>query len=89
MVLSIERPKPHPDGWDWTCGVAIAPPAGHQRRFEAMGVDSMQALILALGMAKVSILEWATSEGFGWHGKADLGLSFELIFGADELPSSG
>lgn len=52
-VLRIGKPAEHPDG-DWVCAVQITG-LGDDRVYEAAGVDSLQALMMALQMARTQL----------------------------------
>jgi hypothetical protein len=48
--------KPRSDGDDFRCDYEIVWPDGQARRFYAMGVDSVQALLLAMSNAHADLL---------------------------------
>lgn len=77
MVIAIEAPEPDVAD-DWRCRVHVS-----TRRREwvtqGVGVDALQALILALGHAKVNLLSLDRVMGpLTWLGANHLGLDFEI-----------
>lgn len=66
-------PEPHPEG-DWDCRIELTWPGGRVQQTHAGGVDSAQALILALD--KVMTLILTSDEPIYWFEEHDdLGLS--------------
>ena len=55
VPILVQWMKPRPDGRDWRCDYSIAWPTRPMRRGYAMGVDSTQALVLALSMASAEL----------------------------------
>lgn len=70
--LVVEAPQP--DGQDFRCAVTLQG-AGFDRRDHAMGIDQVQALVLALAKAHIDLLQ-ARRDGLAvtWLGGRDLGL---------------
>lgn len=73
LPILVQWMKPTTDGLHWCCDYSIAWPDRPVRRFHAMGVDSAQALILALHMVSAE-LETASSPVRWFDNEADLGL---------------
>lgn len=71
-VLRIGRPEAHPDG-DWVCAVQITG-LGDDEVYEAAGVDSLQALTMALQMARVRLESHRRTQRIAWLSGDDLGL---------------
>ena len=74
--LALGRPEPDPEpGGDWRCRVVVS---GLGRLVDqyAYGIDSLQALALALEMARALLAHAALRPGerLQWLGDADLGL---------------
>jgi len=55
VPILVQWMKPQPDGDDWRCEYLIAWPDRPVRRGYAMGVDSAQALILALSKSSTEL----------------------------------
>lgn len=66
---------PRPDGDDWRCDYRIEWP-GRIRSSYAFGVDSVQALLLAMQMARADLTNAEEVKGrrLTWLGQSDLGL---------------
>ncbi|WP_332676548.1 DUF6968 family protein [Brevundimonas sp.] len=73
VPILVQWMKPTHEGLHWRCDYSIAWPDRPVRRFHAMGVDSAQALILALYMVRAE-LETAPSPVRWFDNEADLGL---------------
>lgn len=71
-VLRIGRPEEHAEG-DWVCAVQITG-LGDDEVCEAAGVDSLQALAMALQMAQVRLKSHRRTHRITWLGGDDLGL---------------
>ena len=73
VTLRVEKPKP--DGADFRCEYAIEG-GGLERRSYGMGVDSIQALLLALSRAHLDLLCARRDGGLSlmWLDMRDLGL---------------
>jgi hypothetical protein len=71
-VLRIGRPQEHPEG-DWVCSVQITG-LGEDEVYEAAGVDSLQALVMALQMARTTLQAHRRTHHITWLGGDDLGL---------------
>ncbi|USQ98179.1 DUF6968 family protein [Caulobacter sp. RL271] len=65
-------PEPHPEG-DWVCRVEMTWPGGRVQKAHACGIDSTQALLLALETVHTLIL--TSDESIDWFEEHDdLGL---------------
>ena len=68
-------PEPHPEG-GWDCRIELTWPGGRVQKTHAGGVDSTQALLLALD--KVMSLILTADESIGWFQEHDdLGLPYQ------------
>lgn len=71
-VLRVGRPVEHPDG-DWVCPFQIAG-LGDDQVYEAAGIDSLQALTMALQMARSRLESYRRSQRITWLDADDLGI---------------
>jgi len=73
--VTVRFSQPRQDGDDYRCEYQIEWP-DRQRGFHAYGVDSVQALILAMQNAHVDLLTSAEnrSGALSWLGQRELGL---------------
>lgn len=74
-------PEPHPEG-DWHCRIELTWPDGRVQKTYAGGVDSTQALLLALDKVLAVIL--TSDESIGWFQEHDdLGLPLQEYHAED------
>lgn len=72
LTLNIGRPQPDQDGVDWECCHRITGSSVDDGVFSAYGVDSLQALCLALAMARTRLVAIEQRLGIkllGWDGE--------------------
>lgn len=72
VVLQLGRPQRAVSG-DWSCCVQVVH-AGVEETTEALGEDSLQALLLGVVMARARLVSLQATEGLTWLGHTDLGL---------------
>jgi hypothetical protein len=78
VKLTIGKPVVDQDLRAWSCPVTFSS-ASREHATAAVGEDSLQALILALDLAKTLTSFLSKAEGpFRWFDLADLGFHFEL-----------
>ena len=87
MELCVSEPQP--DQRDFRCAYTIRWPTREQSG-RAFGVDSLQALFLALQSAHIALLTSPEGQAgeLRWLGMADLGLPLPLGLSADEVRAS-
>jgi hypothetical protein len=73
--ILLEVSKPEPDEADFRCSFRLIRPDGVREGY-AMGVDSLQALLLALQKAHIDLLAYRRDSGrqVQWLEMQDLGL---------------
>lgn len=82
-TLLIHKPEQDGERADWRCAVTIVTPH-REHTVSGMGVDSVQALVLALGVAKTLTSFLSEAEGpFRWFGQDNLGFFFDITVPED------
>jgi hypothetical protein len=71
VTVKVGKPVPDPDGL-WTCPYLISSPI-KEKRFYAGGVDSVQALYLALHMIGAELRSGYREVRPRWYGREELG----------------
>jgi hypothetical protein len=72
VVLQLGRPQRAVSG-EWNCCVQVVH-EGVEETTEALGEDSLQALLLGVFMARARLESLQATEGLTWLGHTDLGL---------------
>ncbi len=73
VVIKIGKPfKEEADGSCWYCPYSINAP-GNDRKFYGAGIDSLQALKLAISNIKAELGSLYSSFRLSWNGETDLG----------------
>jgi len=89
--LRLEVFLPRPDGGDYRCDFRLRGP-GLDLDSYGMGVDSVQALLLALNRAHLDLLCYRRDTGrpVRWHDNVELGLPLpDNVTAPDFVPPSG
>jgi hypothetical protein len=74
ILIQVGRPQRDPEpGGDWICPFVISD-LGVEELHWAAGVDSMQALLLAIQMIDIQLRNSGSLEELSWFGGADLGI---------------
>lgn len=75
QTIVVRLGRPEPDGNDWRVPFELRGPGPDEVRSAAMwGVDSMQALVLALGIIRTELGIYARRGRLTWLGGDELGL---------------
>lgn len=85
VIVSFGRPAPIPENTngDWYCPWRIEGPKGTRELF-AGGVDSLQALLLAISMVRSELkFVIAPNGGLTWLNGSDLGLALAKYDGIE------
>jgi hypothetical protein len=78
LRLEIGLPEPDSEGL-WRCPVRVRT-ADKEWTYRGTGTDSFQALVLALGTAKIHVGAMQKIRGpLRWRGETDLGLDFVAV----------
>lgn len=73
VTLRLGRPAPDPQG-DWSCPFQTVGLGRDGEVHTAYGVDAVQALVLALQMARAQLQSVQAEHGLTWLDGSDLGL---------------
>ena|SRR5437867_3877761 len=77
VVVRFGKPFQHPDDDSWCCPYSIRTEKS-ERVFFGAGVDSLQALRIAISMVSAELTTLFSHLALKWAGEDDLGLSSQL-----------